>query len=197
MPQLQLKDIGGLMGVFPEALHPNGLILKVLRTGRASFRNRHDALLLEVQPTKEPDSEPVVVWASPNVAKLADKMVADCSLSISTYHRGDVVADILFGEQDWVAPTRRAYHKVPSIAKRVPADVQVLTIESVRPTKDRDGFERVVFRDTEGRFWRFHSWQHSHTFKLEPGYGINVQAWKAVDPNGATFEMPSSSANAP
>ena len=82
---------------------------------------------------------------------------------------------------------------VAAISKGKPAGVQIITINSAKPTLDHDGNERVIIRDTEGRFWRFHFWQHGSSFKLEPGYGINVPAWKPVDIDGCTFDMASSS----
>lgn len=133
-----------------------------------------------------PDAPVHRVWATPAIQAIAANLRAESTLVVSKIMAKDVRVSVTYGEADWVVPSRAAYQEVDSIAKGKPEGLHLLRIESVKPTVDRDGNERVVLRDTDGKLWRFHHHHHSKPFTLQPGYGINVAAWKPVQSgNGA------------
>ena len=140
-------------------------------------------LALEVRNAATPDAPPARVWATPSIQAIAADLRSESTLIISKIMAKDVKVSVTYGESDWVVPSRAAYQAIDSIAKGKPEGLHLLRIESVKPTVDRDGNERVVFRDTGGKLWRFHHHQHSKSFTLQPGYGINVAAWKPIQPD--------------
>ena len=164
-------------------MYPNGINLKVLHLlGTHCFRRRTDVLVLEVRDVDIPDAPMHRVWATPAIQAIAADLRVDSTLVVSKIMAKDVRACVTYGPSDWAAPSRTAYQEIDSIAKGKPGGVHLLRIDSVKSTVDRDGNERVVFRDTDGKLWRFHHHQHSKSFTLQPGYGINVAAWKPVQP---------------
>lgn len=179
----ELAAVQNFTAVFPSAMYPNGINLKVLHLlGTHCFRRRTDVLVLEVRDVDILDAPMHRVWATPAIQAVAADLRVDSTLVVSKIMAKDVRACVTYGSSDWAAPSRAAYQDIDSIAKGKPDGIQLLRIDSVKSTVDRDGNERVVFRDTDGKLWRFHHHQHSKTLTLQPGYGINVAAWKPVQP---------------
>ena len=183
----ELAAVQNFTAVFPSAMYPNGINLKVLHLlGAHCFRRRKDVLVLEVREVGITDAPMHRVWATPAIQAVVADLRVESTLVISKIMAKDVRACVTYGPCDWVAPSRAAYQEIDSIAKGKPEDLHLLRIDSVKSTVDRDGNERVVFRDTDGKLWRFHHHQHSKSFTLQPGYGINVAAWKTVQPASGT-----------
>jgi hypothetical protein len=179
----ELAAVQNFTAVFPSAMYPNGISLEVLcLLGTHCFRRRKGVLVLEVRDVSITDAPVHRIWATPTIQSIAADLRVESTLVISKIMAKDVRACVTYGQSDWVVPSRAAYQEVDSIAKGKPEGLHLLRIDSVKSTVDRDGNERVIFRDIDGKLWRFHHHQHSKSFTLQPGYGINVAAWKLVQP---------------
>lgn len=178
------KTIKNLTDAYPKSVHAaSGLRLKVVRMdnpvdGEYNGKKRPTVLLVE-QEAEEPQPQ-IMIWASPKIKECLGDLYAGSLLEVKRWMKDDAVVRVLHSADDWNAPSD--YKSIPAIAKGVPDGVQVLTIASTRIAKDKDYIDLVVFKDTEGRVWRFKNYNHSHKFTLEDGHGINVPAWTRVRP---------------
>lgn len=177
------KQIKNIVDAFPKALHSkSGLHLKVLAMDNpveGEYNGKKNPTVLMVQ---NGDEESVLVYATPKIKAEVDNFTTGCVLDIKTWTKVDVNFKLLGNVTDWSPPHPSKYAEINAIAKGVPENLQVITIDSVRLAKDSNYEERVIFKDTEGRIWRFKYYHHSAKLTIQPGYGINVPAWTTVAP---------------
>ena len=96
-------------------------------------------------------------------------------------------------ESGWRAPSRAQYQNVDMLGRGHPANIDTVWIDSVKACKDKQGADRVVFKDTEGRVWRYrrHDLGYTKDIILRPGYGIDVKRWRAIEPPRGDTSGPS------
>ena len=123
------------------------------------------------------------VYATPKIKAEIDNFTTGCVIDIKTWTKVDVNFKLHLGNvTDWSPPHPSKYSEVNAIAKGAPDLLQVVTIDSVRMAKDSNYEERAIFKDTEGRIWRFKYYHHSAKLTIQPGYGINIPAWTTFTP---------------
>jgi hypothetical protein len=143
------------------------------------YNGKKNPTVLMVQNGSE---ESVLVYATPKIKAEIDTFTTGCVIDIKTWTKVDVNFKLLGNVTDWSPPHPSKYSEINAIAKGAPDHLQVITIGSVRMAKDSNYEERVIFKDTEGRIWRFKYYHHSAKLIIQPGYGINIPAWTTFTP---------------
>ena len=177
------KEIKNIVDAFPKVLHSKSdLHLKVLAMDNpveGEYNGKKNPTVLMVQNGSE---ESVLVYATPKIKAEIDNFTIGCVIDIKTWTKVDVSFKLLGDVTDWSPPHPSKYSEINAIAKGAPDHLQVITIDSVRMAKDSNYEERVIFKDTEGRIWRFKYYHHSAKLTIQPGYGINIPAWTTFTP---------------